>query len=94
MRTISVYTVGLGDVNEEYLKDITQRTGGKYILADNTTELEDIYVTLQKYIINNYVLTYTVTDNSEEEARYLMAVCSGLSGGGREGIYHSGRSRQ
>ncbi len=70
---ISVYTVGLGDVNEEYLKDIAQRTGGKYILADNTTELEDIYVTLQKYIINNYVLTYTVTDNSEEEARYLMA---------------------
>ena len=40
-------------LNKEYLKDIAQRTGGKYILADNTTELEDIYVTLQKYIINN-----------------------------------------
>ena len=70
---ISVYTVGLGDVNEEYLKNIAEQTGGKFILADNSTELEDIYLTLQKYIINNYVLTYTVKENTDTDPRYLMA---------------------
>lgn len=69
---IAVYTVGLGDVNEEYLRDIADRTGGKFILADNSTELEDIYLTLQKYIINNYVLTYTVDENMDADPRYLM----------------------
>ncbi len=69
---VAVYTVGLGDVQEEYLKNIAERTGGKYLLADNTTELEDIYLTLQQYIVNNYVLTYTVTENVEEDPRYLL----------------------
>ncbi len=68
----AVYTVGLGDVNEDYLEDIAERTGGKFILADNSTELEDIYLTLQKYIMNHYVLTYTVAENSETDPRYLM----------------------
>ena len=60
----AVYTVGLGDVNEEYLREIAEQTGGKFILADNSTELEDIYLTLQKYIMNNYVLTYRVEENA------------------------------
>ncbi len=68
----AVYTVGLGDVNEEYLREIAEQTGGKFILADNSTELEDIYLTLQKYIMNNYVLTYRVEENAEADPRYLM----------------------
>lgn len=68
----AVYVVGLGDAREESLRDIADRTGGKFIMADSSAELEDICLTLQKYIVNSYVLTYTVSENAEADSRYLM----------------------
>ncbi len=69
---VVIFTVGLGDVNDDYLSGIADKTGGKYIRAANTTELEDIYVTLQKYIVNNYRMKYTVKANPDVEPRNLM----------------------
>ncbi len=68
---IAVFTVGLGDVDASYLQDIASRTGGKYLQASSSVELEDIYVTLQKYIVNNYCFEYTVTKNPETDPRNL-----------------------
>ncbi len=68
---VAIFTVGLGDINSEYLRAIAQRTGGKFILASNSTELEDIYLTLQKYIVNNYCVKYTVSANPESDPRNL-----------------------
>lgn len=69
---VVIFTVGLGEVNSDYLSSIAVRTGGKYILAANSTELEDIYITLQKYIVNNYCMEYTVKANPEVDPRNLM----------------------
>lgn len=69
---VVIFTVGLGDVNNEYLSGIASLTGGKYIRASNSTELEDIYITLQKYIVNNYCMKYTVKANPDVDPRNLM----------------------
>ena len=36
-----------------------------------TTELSDIYLYLQKYIVNNYSISYTVTKNPDVDPRFL-----------------------
>ncbi|WP_124068386.1 VWA domain-containing protein [Clostridium sp. E02] len=69
---ITIFAVGLGDIDEDYMKNIAESTGGKFILADNSIELEDIYITLQKYIVNNYCFSYTVTNNTDTDPRNLL----------------------
>lgn len=68
---VAIFTVGLGDVNESYLRNIAQSTGGKFIAAESSTELSDIYLLLQRYIVNNYCFEYTVTENPETDPRSL-----------------------
>ncbi len=68
---VAIYTVGFGDINASYLTDIADQTGGKFIQADNTTELADIYLTLQKYIVNNYCFEYTIEKNPDKDPRLL-----------------------
>ncbi len=69
---VPIYTVGLGDVDQVYLASIAEATGGKFIMADSSVELQDIYLNLQKYIINNYSFTYEVKKNAEVDPRNLM----------------------
>ena len=69
---IAVYTVAFGDADEEYMKNIADKTGGKFIKASSSSELSDIYLTLQKYIVNNYYIEYTVEKNIETDPRNLM----------------------
>ncbi len=68
---VAIYTVGLGDVNEGYLRNIAQSTGGKFIAAESSTELADIYLLLQRYIVNNYCFEYTITENQHTDPRSL-----------------------
>ena len=68
---ITIYTVGLGDTNDEYLRNIADKTGGKFIKASNSIDLENIYLTLQRYIINNYCFSYTIMNNEEVDPRNL-----------------------
>lgn len=69
---ISVYTVGFGDCDDAYMQSIADATGGKYMKASDSTELSDIYLNLQRYIVNNYTIEYEVTKNTETDPRYLM----------------------
>lgn len=69
---VVIFAVGFGDINSEYMRNIAESTGGKFIYADNSTELSDIYRTLQKYIVNNYCFEYTVTQNPETDPRTLI----------------------
>lgn len=68
---VAIFTIGLGDVNKAYLRGIAQSTGGKFIAAESSTELADIYRLLQQYIVNNYCMEYTITDNPEADPRSL-----------------------
>lgn len=69
---VVIFAVGLGDVESDYMSYIAESTGGKFLMADNSTELEDIYRMLQKYIVNNYCFSYTVSKNPQIDPRNLM----------------------
>ena len=70
---ITVYTVVFGDADQEYMERIADYTGGKCLVADSNN-LANIYLTLQKYIVNNYCFKYTVTKNVDTDPRFLQ-VC-------------------
>lgn len=80
--SISVYTVGFGDVDDEYLRGIAEGTGGKYLKANTTTELVDIYSVLQKYIMNNYIINYNVEENQDIKDRNLIVKLKNIQGEG------------
>lgn len=66
---ISIFTVGLGEVDANYMGNIAQQTGGAFFKAVNTTQLYDIYRLLQKYIRNNYIFEYTISKNKDTKLR-------------------------
>lgn len=67
---ITIFTVGFGDVNDDLLQSIADMTGGQYIRADSSTELINVYSSLQGLIGNTVTVTYTVK-NTENEVRYF-----------------------
>lgn len=69
---IVIYTIGFGDVNDDLLLQIAERTGGQYIKADSSSELSNVYASLQELIGNIAILEYTVTDQKETEQRYFF----------------------
>lgn len=68
---ICVYTVAFGESDDDYMESIAETTGGKFVKASDSSELADIYLNLQKYIVNNYCLQYSVTKNTDVSSRYL-----------------------
>ena len=68
---ICVYTVAFGECDEEYMKWIADATGGKYMKASDSSDLSDIYLTLQRYIVNNYCIEYKIEKNVDTDPRYL-----------------------
>lgn len=68
---IKIFTVGLGDIDTDYLNAIAELTGGRYIHASNSIELENVYIMLQNYITNNYCFSYTVEKNPSINKRNL-----------------------
>ncbi len=56
-----VYTIGLGDINDLYLKRLASATGGKYFRAPNASDLDQIYFEISKEITSTGIceLTYT-----------------------------------
>lgn len=68
---ISVYTVAFGDCDDVYMESIAEATGGKFIKASDSADLADIYLTLQRYIVNNYCIEYRIEKNPETDPRYL-----------------------
>ena len=56
-------------VKHSYLESIANRTGGQFIMAANTTQLNKIYREIQNSLMKSYIITYKV--NEEAESRYL-----------------------
>ena len=68
---ITIHTIGFGDVNDQLLEQIATATGGQYIRADSSSELSNVYASLQQVIGNVVVLTYDV-ENTTETSRYFF----------------------
>lgn len=67
---ITVYTIGLQGCDEEYLQNISRKTGGQFVMVTNTAELNSIYQEIQNSLMNNYTISYTVTN--EDISRDLV----------------------
>ncbi len=68
---VMIFTVGFGDVNEQYLRQIAELTGGTFTLADSSGDLGSVYSSIGSVIGNRAKITYTVTENVDEAPRYV-----------------------
>ncbi|MDI6792534.1 MAG: VWA domain-containing protein [bacterium] len=55
---VPVYTIGLGEVNEDVLQQIARETGGSYHHTPTSSELQQIYDELAQSIETQYLITY------------------------------------
>ena len=69
---ITIHTIGFGSVNDELLEQIAQATGGQYVRADSSTELNNIYSSLQQIIGNVITVSYTAPAPEETDDRYFF----------------------
>lgn len=67
----SVYTIGLEGSDENYLAQISGRSGGAFASVQNSAELQKIYDRFQKIINESITVSYTV-ENPEEDNRYIQ----------------------
>ncbi|MCI8821576.1 MAG: VWA domain-containing protein [Lachnospiraceae bacterium] len=59
-RGIKVYSVGVGYADSEYLRGISEATGGVYMQAVDTSGLGAIYRQIGQYMFQDYVIRLTV----------------------------------
>ena len=73
---IKIITIGLGnEVDEAYLKEYSEETGGKYYYIDNANMLEDLYSSLYSEL---NLKRDSVTNKNGEEENYLVVADSGF----------------
>ncbi len=63
-KNVVLYTLGLGSVNAEYLKNVADYGMGSFIYANNSTQLEDLYSFIHNQLANNYILKYRAVDKT------------------------------
>lgn len=91
---ICVYTVAFGECDDVYMKSIADATGGKFIKASDSAELADIYLTLQRYIVNNYCIEYKIEKNPDTDPRYLTVNISDYNTSATREYYINEKNKQ
>lgn len=73
---ITVYTIGLKGCDENYLRKIAETTGGYFRLVEDSSDLIDVYKSIQDALYNIYQISYEVSDESEFREIELRATDS------------------
>lgn len=68
---ISVYTIGVGGADTEYLSYIARKCGGKFVQADSSEVLGEIYSAIGEYMVNDYVIEFTVVTDPDNFSRSI-----------------------
>lgn len=76
---IVIHTIGFGSVNHDLLEQIAEQTGGQYLRADSSSELMNIYATIQQIVGNVVTLEYTVTNTETVHTRYFFLDAGDMS---------------
>ncbi len=58
---VVVYTIGFAGADTNYLNYIADTTGGKFIQADSSALLSEVYASIGEYMINDYVIEFEAT---------------------------------
>ena len=80
-KNIIVYTIGFGGINVEYLSHIATSCGGKFIHADSSQMLSEIYAAVGEYMVNDYILEFTAESDVDNYDRNLKITLD------KEGIF-------
>ena len=75
---LTVYTVGLGDVDADYLQLMAQCGNGSFLYAKNKEELQSFYSFIHGQLNNQYILTYTAKNQTRNERTLELSVDSEL----------------
>ncbi len=71
---IILYCVGFGGADFPFLNEIAQSTGGKLMIASDSTELNSLYGLISNYISNDYTFTFKTTQKSDALTRTVRIV--------------------
>lgn len=70
-KNIYVYTIGFGGADTEYLSYIASKTRGKFIQADSSEVLGEIYSAIGEYMVNDYVLQFEIVVDPDNFTRIV-----------------------
>ncbi len=90
-KNIYVYTIGFGGADTEYLSYIASKTRGKFIQADSSEVLGEIYSAIGEYMVNDYVIEFDVVVDPEKYSR-ILNVSVDVNDAFAEQEYHVGVS--
>ena len=88
-KDIYVYTIGFGGADTEYLSYIARKCGGKFIQADSSSMLGEIYSSVGEYMTNDYVIEFNVVTEPEEFTRTIK-ILTDINDAFTEREYHVG----
>lgn len=90
-KDIYVYTIGFGGADTEYLSYIARKCGGKFIRADSSSMLAEIYSSVGEYMTNDYVFEFHVITEPEKFTRTIK-ITTDVNDAFAEREYHVGVS--
>ena len=88
-KNIYVYTIGFGGADTEYLSYIATSCGGKFIQADSSEVLGEIYSAIGEYMVNDYIIQFTVVMEPDNYSR-IVNISVDVNDAFAEREYHVG----
>ena len=88
-KNIYVYTIGFGGADTEYLSYIATSCGGKFIQADSSEVLGEIYSAIGEYMVNDYIIQFTVVMDPDNYSR-IVNISVDVNDAFAEREYHVG----
>lgn len=85
-KDVTVYTLGMGDVDTAYLEMMADSGNGSFLYADDFSELNNFYGFIHGQLENQYVLTYNAK-NTTLNKRQLMLSVDGENGSAKKTYY-------
>ena len=70
-KNITVYTLGLGDVDTAYLNSIASAGNGNFVYASDSVSLQAFYELLHSQVDNQYIVKYKAKDTLTQSNRTL-----------------------
>ncbi|MBQ8578906.1 MAG: VWA domain-containing protein [Clostridia bacterium] len=90
-QNVCVYSIGFGGADSDYLAHIAESTGGRFLSADNSALLSDIYSSIGETMVNDYVLEFEAETEPDIFARNLH-IETNTTGSVTDGDYNVGVS--
>jgi tight adherence protein B len=97
---VGIYSIALlsSEFNPEVIENISESTGGEMLTAVDSDELEELYGSISKKIINQYKISYTSqwpsTENIDISVDIKKSGISGSTGVSYENPYYSSPPRR